>query len=43
MLFNKPLLGGPNLEDNSLKFFKIIRVNTLGKLSNTIKNNKLRL
>ena len=38
-LFNKPQLGGPNLKDNSLKFFKIIGVNTLGELSNTIKNN----
>ena len=39
MLFNKPLLGGPNLEDNFLKSFKIIRINTLDKLNNTIENN----
>ena len=39
MLFNKPLLSGPNLKDNSLESFKIIGVNTLGELNNTIKNN----
>ena len=39
MLFNKSLLGGPDLEDNSLKFFKIIKINTLGELSNIIENN----
>ena len=39
MLFNKPLLSGPDLEDNSLEFFKIIGVNTLGELSDIIKNN----
>ena len=39
MLFNKPLLGGLNLKDNSLEFFKIIEVDTLGELSNTIEDN----
>ena len=39
MLFNKPLLGGPNLENNSLESSKIIGVDTLGESSNIIKNN----
>ena len=38
-LFNKPPLGGPNLEDNSLKSFKIIGVDTLDELSDTVENN----